>query len=475
MVKKKLFYSLFSRREVLLLGIIILIALFVRVYNLPYVVNYDFDQEYASMFANSVVNVYPIQMIGQGLSVQGLFMGPWYFYYLVPFFLVSGMHPIGGYIGSIVVGLIITATYFYTGKLFFDARTGFVLAIFRALLFNAMIADWFMAPSYSSELILLLMIISLYKFWHGSKKAIMPIAFLSGLLTSVHPILFPLCLSILVVLIIKRKFISIKLLGISVILFLIPLSPLIRFEMLRNFLEVKQLFALSHTNRAEVKNLTTFIEYVRLIFYFPYNYLRLPDNGILRIVFSIVGLSLLGYTSVKKIGFWKDNFHIIMLGSTLLFFLMYYFFLPIHASDYYFLGANLLLFMYLLMTFLLFIKNKKVYVLLIIAGCAILFFNIEAMINHVRFPLITLGNKDAVVKAIVTKEMNQEYGVGYEVGAGWQYGFGELFRYYDKAYKIKPEKVAKKNIYTISSTIQKNKGTLLITSGILNVYVRQEN
>jgi len=475
MTKKKLFLSFLTRRETILLGLIVFIALIVRAYHLPFVVNYDFDQEYASMFADSVVNVYPIQMIGQGLSVQGLFMGPWYFYYLVPFFLASGMHPIGGYIGSIVIGLFITATYFYIGKLFFDTKTGFILAIFRALLFSTLTADWFMAPSYSSELVLLLIIIFLYKFWHGSKRTIMPIAFLLGLLTSVHPILFPIMLSTIVIFVIRREYLSIKWIVVSLLLFLIPMSPLIRFEMLRNFLEVKQLLSLSHTNRAEIKDLTIFIDYVKLIFYFPYNYLHLPDIAVLRNALSFTTFGFVGYAAIKKIGFWKDKFHITILLSTIIIFLAYYYFLPIHASDYYFLGVNLILLLYIIATFALFTKSTSTRILLLAFGVIIFYFNATMYINHLRFQLFTLGNKDAVVQTIVAKEKNQEYGVGYEVEPGWQYGFGELFRFYDKAYNIKPTKVAKKNIYTISSKKQKNKGTLLISSGTLNVYVRVEN
>jgi len=35
-----------------------------------------------------------------------LFVGPWYFYFLVPFYALSGLHPLGGAIGSVVLGLI---------------------------------------------------------------------------------------------------------------------------------------------------------------------------------------------------------------------------------------------------------------------------------------------------------------------------------------------------------------------------------
>ena len=77
----------------LILFPIVLLGFFLRAYKLPEMVGFDFDQEYAAEFAKTILTVFPVAMIGQGLSVQGLFMGPLYFYFLVPFFALTRMHP----------------------------------------------------------------------------------------------------------------------------------------------------------------------------------------------------------------------------------------------------------------------------------------------------------------------------------------------------------------------------------------------
>jgi len=89
----------FFRRNWAIIMILIL-ALVVRLYRIGEMVIFDFDQEYAVNFARQV-HEYPIRIIGQGLSVQGLFMGPWFFYLLTPFFWFTNLHPFGGYIGSV--------------------------------------------------------------------------------------------------------------------------------------------------------------------------------------------------------------------------------------------------------------------------------------------------------------------------------------------------------------------------------------
>lgn len=125
-----------NRKAYILLFIILVVSAILRFYKLPEMVNFDFDQEYASNFAYAVLKEYPIQLIGQGLSIQGLFMGPLYFYYLVPFYALTNLHPIGGYIGSVILGLLTIFVYFWVGKKMFGTEAGLIAAFLRGLLFS---------------------------------------------------------------------------------------------------------------------------------------------------------------------------------------------------------------------------------------------------------------------------------------------------------------------------------------------------
>ena len=107
-----------------LLFLILIMAVILRFYRLSEMASLGFDQEYASNFAYRVLREFPIQMIGQGLSVQGLFMGPWYFYFLVPFYMIFHLHPLGGAIGSVILGLITILAYYYFGNKIFG-KPGF--------------------------------------------------------------------------------------------------------------------------------------------------------------------------------------------------------------------------------------------------------------------------------------------------------------------------------------------------------------
>src|SRR3989344_7542643 len=120
-----------QKRHYILL-IIVLIAAFLRFYRLPEMANFDYDQEYASGFAYTVLKEYPIKLIGQGLSVEGLFMGPIYFYYLVPFFSLFNLHPIGGFVGSVFLGLFTIIIYYIVANKLFGFPAGIIAALFKA-------------------------------------------------------------------------------------------------------------------------------------------------------------------------------------------------------------------------------------------------------------------------------------------------------------------------------------------------------
>ncbi|MBI2052327.1 MAG: hypothetical protein HYT38_01435 [Candidatus Sungbacteria bacterium] len=156
-----------SAKPYFILLLIILLGVVLRFYHLPQVASFDFDQEYAANFAYSVIREYPLQLIGQGLSVQGLFMGPGYFYYLVPFFFLFNLSPLGGFVGSVALGLVTIFVYFMVVRDVFGTKTGLIAALFRACLFSKVMADWTMTPAFSVDLIILPTIWCFRKLWLG--------------------------------------------------------------------------------------------------------------------------------------------------------------------------------------------------------------------------------------------------------------------------------------------------------------------
>lgn len=425
-LKKMNALFLFNEKNVFICILILAVAL--RLYRLPEMVSFDFDQEYAANFANSVLNVFPIQLIGQGLSVPGLFMGPIYFYFLVPFFALFNLNPIGGYLGSVVLGIITISVYYFVLRTIFSEKTALIAAFLRAILFSKVNADWSMVPSLSSELAVLLIWFFIYKYWRDDHRYLIPLGFVFGLFTSFHPIEFPFYIIFLIFLLIKRKLPSIKITLFSLVAFILPMIPLMVFEYFKKFTEIKLLlFGLGLTSKAEPKNLETMAGFIQTIFYdlhysFGFDSIQIP-----KFIFPIIGFSLIFLMTYRRREL-RDKFHYFFLPITIIIFLLYYYLLPTHVPEYYFTGVYTIVFIYLSISISL--LNKKLLFVSLTLFSLLSLYQFEQRWNNNK--LFTFYYKDAVVKEIVKREKSDSFRVTYIVDPGWQYGFEYLFKVYGK-------------------------------------------
>lgn len=415
--------------------IILVFAFGLRCYRLPEMAYFDFDQEYASNFAYSVLREFPIQMIGQGLSIQGLFMGPLYFYYLVPFFALFNLHPIGGAVGSAILGLVIITAYYYYGNKLFGKSAGLIAAFLRAFLFFKLEADWSMVPSYSSELLVLVTWYCFYQYWQGNTKHLPLLGLVFGLYTSFHPILFPFYLVFLILLIIRRVRPNLRVLLLSIGAFIVPITPLLLFEYFHEFLEVKRLIELFSNSRPESITLSTakLVTYMDTIMAGLQPLLGLNINPPF-LLSGMVLIAMLIFT-LRRIHVWQASFHLLTLGITFLVFVLYYYFLPVHVSEYYFLAPVSLLFFYLsgILGYLAFKPIIKLAVIVFLTY--VVFANIK-LLDQKKWSnpsLTTLAHKDRIVKAIVERQSKgREFFVSYISLLGWDFGFKYLFKLYDR-------------------------------------------
>lgn len=430
----------------LILITILLFAALVRFYRLPEIAPFDFDQEYAANFAYNVLHVYPIQLIGQEMSIQGLFMGPWYFYYLVPFFAITGLHPIGGFIGSVVFSLFIIFTYFWLGKSLFGIKAGLITAFIRCMLFTEIGNDLSMAPAYASELLVLATWLLFYKYWQGKTQYFPALGFIFGLYTSIHPILFPFYIVFLILLLIKRKIPDVKTIIFSLIAFLIPIIPLIIFEYFHNFLEVKRLFSVFSSSPSKSDFLSNFIKYLSYNIGEPQRILGF--NFMPKDLFALLFFGIIFFLIFKKVGFWKENFHKIVLVITYAVFLIYYTAFPTHIPEYYFQALTTLCILYISANLALLTEKSYLLIILIFLLGNIAYCNFSLLINKWSNPsLANLYQKDFIVQEIIKRQpQNQEFYVSYIKLPGWNFGFDYLFKYYGQ---IPQTREAKPPIFTI--------------------------
>lgn len=466
---KKVKKIIFNKPHLTLLTILIL-ATILRFYRLPEMANFDFDQEYAANFAWATLKEYPIQLIGQEISISGQYLGPLYFYYLVPFFALSSLHPIGGVIGSVILGLISIFIYYFVASKMFGRTTGLIAAFIRAFSFAGFGADWSMTPAFSSDFMVLLTWYCFYEYWNSNLKILPWLGLIFGLYTSIHPIHFPFYLVFLVLLIIKRRLPGIKILLISLAAFILPILPFIRFEFLHSFLEIRRLWEIPTHSNATRNYLQAFEFAIRTTLSEPYRIFAL--DFIPKTFFSWGLLGLIIYGAAVK-GFSK-YFHLVALVSTFLIFTTYYTFYPGNVSEYYLLGPTTLTVLYgsALLAKLLQLKFGKLILLIMLLSIG--FFNLRIVYKRWHDPSNnTLSHKDYIVKEIVKRvPENSEFYVSYIKLPGWNFGFNYLFKFYNRVpqtYEAKPP------VFTIVLPKHLSGTNANISSGNIRLILPEEN
>lgn len=432
--------------ELLVFFLIIALAVFLRFYKIKEVANFDFDQEYAANFAYSVVKEFPIQLIGQGLSIQGLFMGPLYFYYLVPFFMLTNLHPIGGVIGSAVFGIITILVYFFVARKIFGTKAALVIAFLRSVLYIELGNDWALAPGLQADIPVVLTWYFFLEYWKGSTKIFPWIGFIFGIYTSLHPVLFPFYFVFLVLILLKRKLPNIKTALISFVAFLIPVSPLLVFEYFHKFLEVKRLIELFSGPALEHKGNSQILSYLRLNLSEPQRILGLGQIHLA--VFSVLFFLVLFFLVKKGVGFWKEKFHIIFLAITYFVFIGYYSLFPAHVPEYYFIALTTLMIIYIGASLSMLLKNKFGALVLVVILANIFLVNFAVLQRRWNNTYKEgLADKDFIVKEIIKRQpKGEEFYVSYIKLPGWNFGFDYLFKLYGHV----PQTVmAKPPVYTI--------------------------
>src|SRR3989344_5544336 len=117
-----------------ILLIILLISLFFRSYQIVERYGYGHDADlFGWIVKDIVVNHHP-RLIGQLTSAEGIFIGPLFYYLLVPFFLLFQMDPVGALVPVTAIGVLTTLSYYFVFSKLFNRSTELIEVFLQAIL-----------------------------------------------------------------------------------------------------------------------------------------------------------------------------------------------------------------------------------------------------------------------------------------------------------------------------------------------------
>jgi 4-amino-4-deoxy-L-arabinose transferase-like glycosyltransferase len=251
-LKKKL------KTEHLFLFLILLLAIYLRFYNLRNSFMFQGDQGRDALVVSQIFKDGDPVFIGPVTSIGNMYLGPFYYYFMLPFLLLSYPSPLGPVYAVAGLSVLTVFLLFQISKKIFDQKTAFIATTFFALsasVVNLARFSWNpnIAPFFS-----LLMFYFTYLSWKKNTKYWLLVSLCFSILIQLHYVtLLSFCGAFFILLLqliekIKlqkknffkkeKKFISNILLAVAI--FLLSLTPLILFDLKHDFINTKSFISI---------------------------------------------------------------------------------------------------------------------------------------------------------------------------------------------------------------------------------------
>ena len=427
------------KRHHIILILIILIGILFRSYQLTERFLFAADGDLYSWIVKDIVVNHHFRLVGQLTSAPGIFIGPLFYYLLVPFFLLAKMDPLGVSLLGIIIGILtILSYYFVLGKLF-NKTTGLIAGFLHAILLSTVGFDRWIVPTLPTKLWAIWYFYVVIKLTRGNFTLLPVLGILIGLIWHVHISLITTLAAVPVAIYLSKKIPTKK----QIILFFVGLIitslPLILFEARHHFQQFFSLIENFTIPREEPSGFKKFSLVLGMIaqntntfFFAPFSF-ELTKNIFFPLLILCSPLILIkrGIISLKDlipIYFW-------ILGSIAFFSIS-----SSPISEYYF--SNLeVIFIAFISLFLAFIfhKNRKfkfiILIILLIIFLKDSYFFLTQYIYHKDY-----FERKSIVAEIKKDMLKQKYpcaGITYITALGENVGFRYFF-YMENIHLVHP-------------------------------------
>ncbi len=216
--------------------LILSLGLFLRLYKSQEMFMYGHDQDLAGWIIKDVVVDKHIRLIGQMTSTHGVFIGPLFYYMLIPFYLIFNMDPIGGVYMVAILGALTAWSFYFVLSRILNRKVGLVGAFVYAISPYTVFTDREVVPTMLLIIWSVWFLFSLFLILKkDQKKGFILAAILLALTWHINLGLLILTPVYIVVLLISKTKIDFKFAISSLLIFIVLSLPLILFELRHNF------------------------------------------------------------------------------------------------------------------------------------------------------------------------------------------------------------------------------------------------
>ena len=238
------------KKPLIALFFVILLGVFLRTYKFSKGFLFEHDHDLYSWIAKDIIVNKHLRLSGQVTSVDGVFIGPAYYYLMAISYAIFDMNPLGAMLPLTLIGILNIVSFFWITRRFFGEKAGIIAAFIEASSFGLALFDRWSVPTQPTILWCIWFLFIILEFSRGRLRHMWLYAVLVGFLWNVHIALLPILPIPLLVYFfsegnLKEKFarIKIKQILLALIIFAVVNSPFFVFEIKHNFSQIKSTIA----------------------------------------------------------------------------------------------------------------------------------------------------------------------------------------------------------------------------------------
>lgn len=186
--KKRLIIAAFQSQPLFygFLSIIIVLGAWLRLFNLESTLMFLGDQGRDALIVARIFREFDPAFIGPVTSVGNMYLGPFYYYFMLPFLMLSYPSPIGPAVGVALVNIVTIFLMYYWGQTFVGKKAALWASFFFAFSNIAITyARFSWNPNLSAFFSLLVLYLTL-KAHQSSSKCYLGLGLAAGLLIQLH-------------------------------------------------------------------------------------------------------------------------------------------------------------------------------------------------------------------------------------------------------------------------------------------------
>lgn len=221
---------------ILILGV----GLFFRTYKFKDLFLYGHDQDLLGWFIRDVVENKHVRLIGQETSTQGVFIGPLFYYLMIPFYLIGNMDPIYTTFAVSLIGIFAIWSSYFVIKEISNKVAGLIAAFVYSFSFYTIFTDREVVPTMPLMLWSIWFLYVLYLLYKKDQKnGFLLAGVLIGLIWHINVSLVIVIPLLLISFIKSKAKLNLSSLSVGLVTIFILVLPLITFEIRHGFLQTK--------------------------------------------------------------------------------------------------------------------------------------------------------------------------------------------------------------------------------------------